>query len=130
MIKKKINFLLGVAIIGSTVLVSNYQVNAATAKQHIKESKKEFLKAHPEIEKELKAIKALPEEQKKQKMKELRKKYPEYFKNAQNNRNKGGKLRELAKKNPELAKELKALKGLPEDERRHKMRELRKKYLK
>jgi hypothetical protein len=139
MIKSKIISVLSLAVFSSAALLTGVAsaatpaaVNKPVVNQTIKKERKDFLKAHPELAKELKAIKDLPKDQRKAKMADLKKKYPDFFKFARSGKkeNKGNKLAELTKNNPQAAAELQSIRNLPKEQRKAKMKEFREKYLK
>lgn len=86
---------------------------------------------YPQLTNEINQIKQLPKEQQKQRLKELKTKYPDIFKKGQyEGKNNFNRLNELAKTNTQLATELNNIKNLSKDQRRTKMKELYQKYLK
>jgi hypothetical protein len=144
MVKRKLLGILCLAVFSSSAVLTGIASAATTvekkdkmaAHEIKKKDKQDFLKAHPDLANALKALKDLPKDQKKAKIAELKKKYPDFFKEYRNKMNnkgmkgdKGNKLAELAKTNPQLANELKALKDLPKEQRRAKIKEIRAKYL-
>lgn len=91
--------------------------------------------SNPELKKELENLKNLPKEQRQAKLDELKKKYPDDFKNMKPGMGKhfghrgfgfgpGGNMKNLETTNPDLAKDLKALK----DDMKTKMDALKAKY--
>jgi hypothetical protein len=88
----------------------------------------ELIKKYPQLESEINQIKDLPKNDRREKMKALKEKYPDIFKKMSGN-NKAIQLHELSKTNTELANELNQLKNLSKKARKSKMKELQDKYL-
>lgn len=80
-----------------------------------------------EVKQQMEQIKKLPKEQRKQKIDDLKNRYPEVFKNKR--MGKGHKrFEQFAAKYPQLANEINQIKQLPKEQRKERMKELKAKY--
>jgi asparagine synthetase A len=120
-IKNKLAVILTTALFGSSVIAG---IASAADTQDANKAKRQ------EIRQQVEAIKKLPEAQRKAKMEELKKKYPEManHKRGKKGNRMGKMMSDLEKTNPQLAAEIKNIRNLPQDQRKAKFEELKKKY--
>jgi hypothetical protein len=127
MIKNKVIIFFTAALfaVSITAGTANAQQAGKIKKTNIK--RQAVIANHKAIKAQLDQIRKLPKDQRRAKMQELRAKNPGFFKIGGNG-NGLFKLRQLAKTNTQLASELKGLKGLSQEQRRAKLKEIKQKY--